>query len=87
HYRRRRGSQFTIKKETVYTVGAIWFWLIAGVITLSFFNDALLLTQVREELLARFGWGMYAIPPYLVSLSLLFFKLQSPVAQPPVPLG
>lgn len=86
-YKRRSGKPFSIKKETAFTVGAIWFWLIAGTITLSFFSDAPLLSQLREELMVRFGWGIYAIPPYLVSLSLLFFKLESPIAQPPVPMG
>jgi len=86
-YKRRNTQPFKVKKETIYTVGAIWFWLIAGTITLSFFSEAPLLSQLREELMARFGWGMYAIPPYLVSLSLLFFQLSSPIAQPPVPMG
>ncbi len=87
HYRRRSAPPFTVKKETMYTVGAIWFWLIAGTITLAFFSDASLLTRIREELIGYVGWGMYGIPPYLVLLSLLFFRMKSPVAQPPVSLG
>lgn len=86
-YRRKNPYQFKLKKETVYTVAAIWFWLIAGVIMLSFFADGALLTSLREELYGNFGWLMYAIPPYLVSLSLLFFNLKSPIAQPFVPMG
>lgn len=88
HRRRRRSPyQFKVKKETVYTVAAIWFWLIAGVITLSFFADGLLLTGLRQELVGNFGWVMFAIPPYLVFLSLLFFRLKVAVAQPPFAIG
>lgn len=86
-YHRRSKSNFKLKKETIYTVSAIWFWLIAGMITLSFFGDGAVLERLRTELRGNFGWGMFVIPPYLVSLSLLFFKLKATIAQPPVPLG
>jgi DNA segregation ATPase FtsK/SpoIIIE, S-DNA-T family len=86
-YKRRSKNNFKLKKETVYTVAAIWFWLIAGMITLSFFGDGPVLEKVRNELRANFGWGMFVLPPYLVSLSLLFFRLKATIAQPSVPLG
>lgn len=69
------------------TVSAIWFWLIAGVITVSFFAEGELLTNLRQELFGNLGWVMFAVPPYLVVLSLLFFKLKAAIAQPPFPLG
>lgn len=87
HRRRKSPYQFKMKKETVFTVAAIWFWLIAGIITLSFFADAGIMTSLREELFGNFGWVMFAIPPYLIFLSLLFFKLRSAVAQPPFSIG
>jgi DNA segregation ATPase FtsK/SpoIIIE, S-DNA-T family len=87
HRRRKSPYQFKLKKETVYTVSAIWFWLIAGVITLSFFADGELLSTVRDELFGNFGWIMFAFPVYLVFLSLLFFKLKHAVAQPPFSIG
>lgn len=87
HRRRKSPYQFKLKKETVFTVAAIWFWLIAGIISLSFFADGGLMTSLREELFGNFGWVMFAIPPYLVFLSLLFFKLKAAVAQPPFSIG
>ncbi len=88
HYRKRKArSGVKLKKQTVYTVGAIWMWLIAGTITVSFFGEGEVLTRLREELTYHIGWVMYTIPPFLVSLSFLFFKVKVPIAQPNVPLG
>jgi len=86
-YTRRGGKPFSVKKETVLTVAAIWFWLIAITICFSFFGTAPFLTQIHDELVFRFGILMYTIPPYLIIVSLLFFKIKSPVAKPPVGMG
>lgn len=89
--RRRRSSRspyhIKFKKETVYTVAAIWFWLIAGVISLSFFADGVLLDKLHQELYGDLGWAMYLIPPYLILLSLMFFRVKATVAQPPFAIG
>lgn len=91
HYRRRHYRRHTpglkLKKQTVYAVGAIWLWLFAAAITLSFFADGTILLRLREELLLYVGWIMYLLPPFLVSLSVLFFKVKSQAARPNVPLG
>jgi S-DNA-T family DNA segregation ATPase FtsK/SpoIIIE len=87
HYRRHRTPGLKLKKQTVYTVGAIWLWLFAGAITLSFFADGTILSRLREELMLHVGWIMYLLPPFLVSLSVLFFKVKSAAASPNVPLG
>ncbi|MFZ5845110.1 MAG: DNA translocase FtsK [Patescibacteria group bacterium] len=86
-YRRHSPFRFKLKKQTVYTVGAIWFWLAAAAITLSFFGEGRLLTILREELVAKVGWTFYLLPPLLVSLSFLFFKVKSDIGRPNVPLG
>lgn len=87
HYRRRNPFHFKLKKQTVYTVGAIWLWLFASAITLSFFGEGSLFTKLREELTLQVGWAMYTLPPFLVSLSFLFFKIKSGLGKPFVPLG
>ena len=76
-----------LKKQTVYTVAAIWLWLFAAIILISFFTDAQMLSPLREELYNSLGWAMYPLPPLLVSVSLLFFKIKSDVAKPNVPIG
>jgi S-DNA-T family DNA segregation ATPase FtsK/SpoIIIE len=86
-YKKRSPFQLKLKQQTMYTVGAIWLWLFAGIITISFFGEGATLTRLREELTYNVGWTMYGIPVFLVMLSLLFFKLKSDVAKPNVPLG
>ena len=76
-----------LKKQTVYTVTALWLWLFAGLILLSFFSDARMLLPLREELENELGWGMYPLPPLLVSVSLLMFKMKSGIAKANVPAG
>ncbi len=86
-YHKQSPFQLKLKQQTVYTVGAIWLWLFAGIITISFFGEGGLLTRLREELMYNIGWTMYGLPVFLVMLSLLFFKLKSDIAKPNVPLG
>ena len=86
---KKRGpfKMMKLKKQTVYTVAAVWLWLFAATILLSFFTDAQMLSPLREELYNNLGWAMYPLPPLLVSISLLFFKIKSDIAKPNVPIG
>jgi len=86
-YKKRNHFQIKLKQQTVYTVGAIWLWLIAGIVSISFFGDGALLTTLRQELVLHVGWVMYILPIFLVVSSLLFFKLKSDMAKPNVPFG
>lgn len=86
-YKKRSPFNFKLKKQTVYTVAAVWLWLFAGTVTLSFFGEGSLLSRLKEELFANFGWSMYGMPVLLVSASLLFFKIKSDFAKPNVSLG
>lgn len=86
-YKRRSLFHFKLKKQTVSTVGAIWLWFFAAVITLSFFGEGALLTALQEILVKRVGWVMYLLPPFLVSASFLFFHVKSDIGRPTVPFG
>lgn len=86
-YHKRKGIGLKLKKQTVYTVAAIWFWLFAGAICLSFFGEGSMLSSLRESLSGRFGWVMYVLPVLLVSASTLFFKVKSDLGNQNVPMG
>jgi S-DNA-T family DNA segregation ATPase FtsK/SpoIIIE len=86
-YRRKGLFNIKLKKQTIYTVAAIWLWLFAGTITLSFFGEGKLLTTLRIELDSHVGWVMYGLPPFLVTLSFFFFKIKSDLGKPNIPLG
>lgn len=86
-YRKRKGFGLKLKKQTVYTVAAIWFWLFAAVIVLSFFGEGEVLRPLRDSLAGHFGWVMYPLPVFLISASTLFFKVKSDLAGQHVPMG
>ena len=76
-----------LKKQTIYTVAAIWLWIFSLVIIFSFFGEGTALARLRDGLYTKIGWVMYPFPVFLVSLSLLFFKVKSDLAKPNVPTG
>lgn len=86
-YKKQSPFRLKLKQQTVYTVGAIWLWLFAAVITLSFFGEGAVLSSLRDALTNHVGWIMYLTPPFLVSLSFLFFKVKSDIGRPNVPVG
>jgi S-DNA-T family DNA segregation ATPase FtsK/SpoIIIE len=86
-YRKRSLFRLKLKQQTVYTVGAIWLWLFAALITLSFFGEGALLNRLRDELMLHVGWIMYGLPPFLITVSFLFFKIKSDIGKPNVPMG
>lgn len=86
-YKKRSPFHIKLKTQTVYTVGAIWLWLFAAIITLSFFGEGAVLGALRDALTTHVGWIMYLTPPFLVSLSFLFFKVKSDIGRPNVPIG
>jgi cellulose synthase/poly-beta-1,6-N-acetylglucosamine synthase-like glycosyltransferase len=82
HHRRHHITGMKLKKQTVYTIGALWLWLFAIIITLSFFGEGYLLIQLKSLLFREFGWTFYLLPLFIVTLSFLFFKLKTDVGKP-----
>src|SRR3990167_5246313 len=87
YHKRSKFGLLKLKKQTIYTVAAIWFWLFAIAISLSFFGETAWLTSLRESLVNHFGWVVYLIPIFLVSASTLFFKVKSDLGNQHVPMG
>ncbi len=86
-YRHKGPFHIKLKKQTVYTVAAIWLWLFAGIIAFSFFGEGRVLKTLHDELDSHVGLVMYGLPPFLVTLSFLFFKIKSDLGKPNIPLG
>lgn len=86
-YHKRSKFKTKLKKQTVYTVGAIWLWLISGAIVLSFFSDSTVLTGMRYQIEQQVGWIYFLLPPFLVLLSFLFFRTKSEIGKPNVSMG
>lgn len=86
-YRKRGVFNLKLKKQTIYTVSAIWLWIFSAIIILSFFSEGTALMRLKDGLYTKIGWLMYPLPVFLVSVSMLFFKVKSDLAKPNVPAG
>ncbi|MBP9813877.1 DNA translocase FtsK [Candidatus Woesebacteria bacterium] len=86
-YHKRTKFGVKLKKQTVFTVAAIWLWLFALLIFLSFFGQGDMLTVLRDSLSSHIGWVMYPLPIFLISLSTLFFKVKSDLGNQNIPMG
>jgi len=86
-YHKRTKFGVKLKKQTVFTVAAIWLWLFALLIFLSFFGQGDMLTVLRDSLFSHIGWVMYPLPIFLISLSTLFFKVKSDLGNQNIPMG
>lgn len=86
-YHKRTKFGVKLKKQTVFTVAAIWLWLFALLIFLSFFGQGDMLTVLRDALSTHIGWVMYPLPIFLISLSTLFFKVKSDLGNQNIPMG
>ena len=86
-YHKRTKFGVKLKKQTVFTVAAIWLWLFALLIFLSFFGQGDMLTVLRDSLSSHVGWIMYPLPIFLISLSTLFFKVKSDLGNQNIPMG
>lgn len=87
HYRKRGPFHLKLKKQTVYTVAAVWLWLFAAAIFLSLFGEGTALSRLRDAIYTKIGSLLYPLPVYLISVSFLFFKVKSTLGKPNIPLG
>lgn len=87
YHKSRHLVKVKLKKQTVNTVGAIWMWIFAAAITLSFFGEGYILVKIREYLAYYIGWTYFLLPPFLITLSFLFFKVKSDIGKVHVPGG
>lgn len=87
HYKKRGPFHLKLKKQTVYTVAAVWLWLFAAAIFLSLFGEGTALSRLRDAIYTKIGPLLYPLPVYLISVSFLFFKVKSTLGKPNIPLG
>lgn len=86
-YYRRSFLKFKLKKQTIYTIAAVFLFGLAGLIILSFTGQGAILTKINELVLNYFGFGSLFLPIVLASLGLLFLGLRFKLAKPNVSLG
>jgi S-DNA-T family DNA segregation ATPase FtsK/SpoIIIE len=87
--RRRAKSSFKLKlkKGTVYSIGQIFFFSLAGLTIISFSRQGLILVKLNDLLTTYFSWTTIFLPFIFLSAAFLLTKFKNPFAQPNVLVG
>ncbi len=86
-YHPRSLFKLKLKKETIYSLAAVSFFGVGGIIGLSLSQQGTLLTKVYNLLTEFFGWGILFLPLVFVLFGLLFLNLKLKFARPNVTAG
>lgn len=83
----RRSFRIKLKKHTVFSIGQILFFSLAGLIIISFSRQGSLLIRLNELLLFYFSWFTVFLPFILLVSGLMLSKFKTPLNQPNVLVG
>jgi DNA segregation ATPase FtsK/SpoIIIE, S-DNA-T family len=83
--KRKKSSQkksFKLEAKTVNSVVSTVFFVIAGMVLVSFSRQGSLLVFIYQKIVAFFGWGIILLPFLLIIAGLLFTKFSFKFAKP-----
>jgi S-DNA-T family DNA segregation ATPase FtsK/SpoIIIE len=83
----KRGFRLKIKKETAFSISQIAFFLIAGLILLSFSRQGAVLLKFNDLLVTYFSWSSIFLPFIFLAFAFLMTKIKFPLGQPNVIVG
>lgn len=83
----RRGFKFKLKKNTVFSIGVIFFFLLAALVTLSFLRQGTVLIKLNSYLIQVFGWGTIFLPFILIMMGLMLTRVKTAFNEPHVIVG
>lgn len=85
--RRRKPFKLKLKKDTVYSLTSIFFFLLAGLIILSFSRQGTLLTRLFDVLVSFFGWATIFVPFLFIMAGLLLTRFAWRLTKPNIFVG
>lgn len=83
----RRSFRIKLKKHTIFSIGQIIFFSLAGLIAISFSRQGSLLLKFNELLLSYFSWATLFLPFILLVSGLMLSKFRTPLNQANVLVG
>lgn len=83
----KKAFKLKLKPGTVYTIVQITFYVLAGLILISFTRNGLVLYKLNEFLMDLFSWGAVFIPFIFITFGLMVSHLRIPLSQPNVVIG
>jgi len=83
----KRGFRLKLKKESVFSISQIFFFLVAGLILISFSRQGAVLLKLNDLLVIYFSWSSIFLPFIFLSFAFLMTKIKFPLGQPNVIVG
>src|SRR4030042_5190256 len=83
----KKAFKVKLKPATIYSIVQIAFYILAGLIIVSFTRRGLILVKLNDLLLGLFAWTTIFIPFIFISFGLLVSRLRIPLSQPNVVVG
>lgn len=83
----RRSFRIKLKKHTVFSIGQVIFFSLAGLIILSFSRQGSALLNLNSLLLNWFSWTAIFLPFIFLVSALMLSRFKTPINQPNVLVG
>jgi S-DNA-T family DNA segregation ATPase FtsK/SpoIIIE len=83
----KRSFNLKLKKNTVYSIVQILFFIFAALVLVSFARRGLILIRFNDLLINSFSWATFFLPFIFLCLSLMVSKVKNPLGQPNVVVG
>lgn len=83
----KKAFKIKLKKGTLYSISQISFFILAGLIVVSFSRQGLLLVKLNDLLVQYFSWTAVFLPFIFLTFGLLVSKFRTPLSQPNVIVG
>jgi S-DNA-T family DNA segregation ATPase FtsK/SpoIIIE len=83
----KRGFRLKLKRETVFSISQIFFFLVAGLILISFSRQGVVLLKFNDLLVTYFSWSSIFLPFIFLAFAFLMTKIKFPLGQPNVIVG
>lgn len=83
----KRGFKLKLKKETAFSISQIFFFVLAGLVLISFSRSGAILKGFNDLIITYFSWASVFLPFIFLSLAFLISKIKFPLGQPNVVVG
>lgn len=83
----KRSFKLKLKKESVFSISQIAFFIFAGLILVSFSRQGIIFVKFNDLLLKYFSWSSIFLPFIFISFAFLLSKVKFILGQPNVIVG
>lgn len=83
----RRSFKVKLKRATLFSVGSVLFFALAGLVMISFLRQGPVLIKLHFYLTQTFGWAVVFLPFIFATCGLMLTRFKTPINEPHVLVG